>query len=378
MQSKEFSHPFNIIWMIVINILGIEVAIVTEITKSVLGLGLKAIGKTGIARAMQPLLGGMGAVLMFHHVGYRAPSYFGGNDHLSIRPEFLAQLLDEFRQECIDIVSLEEAVWRMSSGRSTQPFVTFTFDDGYRDNIETAYPILQSFRVPFTLFVCSGFVDRKVPIWWLSLEQIIQQNNVIELAIGGKRHVFQCIGKNEKRRSFEKAVKLLNGIADEQLHETMQMLCDDVGHDAMALVDREMSTWDMLKELNKDPLVTIGTHTHGHPFLPSLSRESAKREMIDGRNRIKKMLGTEPEFFAYPYGFKGAADEREVALAEEVGFKAAFTTRKGLLSAQHIDHAWSLPRVSINGHYQNMAAMRALLSGLPFYVANGFNRVKTL
>ena len=378
MQSKEFSHPFNIIWTLVINILGIEATIVTEITKSVLGLGLKAIGKSGIARAMQPLLGGMGAVLMFHHVGYRAPSYFGGNDHLSIRPEFLSQLLDEFRQECIDIVSLEEAVWRMSSGRSTQPFVTFTFDDGYRDNIETAYPILQSFRVPFTLFVCSGFVDRKVPIWWLSLEQIIQQNNVIELTISGKRHVFQCIGKNEKRQSFEKAVKLLSAVADEQLHETMQMLYDDTGHDAIALVDREMSTWDMLKELNKDPLVTIGSHTHSHPFLPSLSREGAKREMIDGLKRIKKMLGTEPEFFAYPYGFKGAADEREVALAQEVGFKAAFTTRKGLLSKKHIDHAWALPRVSINGHYQNMASMRALLSGLPFYVANGFNPVKIL
>ena len=358
--------------------MGHETYIVEEISKSVLRFGLKAIGKSGIARAMQPLLGGLGAVLMFHHVGNRAPRYFGGNDHLSIRPEFLSQLLDEFRQECIDIVSLEEAVWRMRTGHSTQPFVTFTFDDGYRDNVETAYPILQSFRVPFTLFVCSGFVDRKVPIWWLSLEEIIQENNIIELSIAGRRHVFQCIGKNEKRQSFEQAVKLMNAASVEHLQEAMRVLCEDMGHDAMALVDREMSTWAMLKKLNKDPLVTIGAHTHSHPFLPRLSMDEAKNEMVQGRDRIIKMLGTEPEFFAYPYGFEGAVDEREVALAKEVGFKAAFTTRKGLLSAEHVDHAWALPRVSINGYYQNMSAMRALLSGLPFYLANGFNRVKTL
>lgn len=351
---------------------------ITKVGTSVVSLGLQTIGKSGLARAVQPVLGGLGAVLMFHHVGNRAPSYFGGNDHLSIRPEFLSQLLDEFRQECIDIVSLEEAVWRMQSGQSTQPFVTFTFDDGYRDNVETAYPILQSFRVPFTLFVCSGFVDRKVPIWWLSLEQIIQANNVVELNIKGQRHVFQCIGKNEKRRSFEKIIDSLKSISNEELHETMRMLCDNMGHDAMALVDHEMSTWDMLRDLNKDPLVTIGAHTHSHPFLPKLSAKEAKSEMTKGRNRIKKMLGITPEYFAYPYGFEGAVGMREVEMAQEVGFKAAFTTRKGLLSAEHVGHAWALPRVSINGHYQNMASMRALLSGLPFYVANGFKRVKVL
>lgn len=343
-----------------------------------MGLGLKTIGSSGLARAVQPIFGGLGAVLMFHHVGHRAPSYFGGNDHLSIRPEFLSKLLDEFRQECIDIVSLEEAVWRMHSGQSTQPFVAFTFDDGYRDNIETAYPILQSFRVPFTLFVCSGFVDRTVPIWWLSLEQIIQAHNVIELKVAEKRHVLQCIGKNEKRRSFEQVVKIMNAVSDEQQHETMQLLYDDTGHDAIALVDREMSTWDMLSKLNKDPLVTIGAHTRSHPFLSKLSAEKANHEMIESRDRIKEMLRVTPEFFAYPYGFEGAVGAREVALAKEAGFKAAFTTRKGLLSAEHIDHAWTLPRVSINGHYQNMAAMRGLLSGLPFFVANGFNRIKTL
>lgn len=339
---------------------------------------LNAIGKTGLARAVQPVFGGLGAILMFHHVGHRAPSFFGGNDHLSIRPEFLRELLDEFRQECIDIVSLDEAVWRMTAPQNAQPFVALTFDDGYRDNIETAYPILQSFRVPFTLFVCSGFVDRMHPIWWLSLEQIVQSNNVIELDIGERHYVLHAVGKLEKRKTFERAMVLLSSAGDEEARVAMARLCKTSGHDALSLVDREMSTWEMLKDLDKDPLVTIGAHTVRHPFLPKLDIDDARLEMTESRERITQMLGTTPQFFAYPYGFNSAVSAREVKLAEEAGFKAAFTTRKGLVSPEHIDHKWTLPRVSINGHYQSMSAMRALLSGLPFFFANGFSRVKTL
>ena len=341
-------------------------------------LGLSAIGRSGLAGALKPMLGGVGAVLMLHHVGNRAPSYFGGNDHLSIKPEFLTQMLDEFRHECIDIVTLEEAIRRISTTSQTAPFVALTFDDGYRDNIETAYPILQSFRVPFTVFVCTGFVDRNTPIWWLSLEAIVQSNNVVEIYLDGRSHRFECLGKSEKRSSFRKIICLLKHASFEQTEQCLARLFDDYEHDPIALVDKEMSTWAMLRELSKDPLVTLGAHTVSHPFLPKLSREEAQIEMVESRKRIKEETGCDPEYFAYPYGFEGAAGQREARLAEEVGFKAAFTTRKGTLTTDHSEHLWCLPRVSINGHYQSMGAMRALLSGLPFYLSNRFNRVTTL
>lgn len=341
-------------------------------------LSLNAIGKTGIARVAQPFFGGLGAVLMFHHVGHRTPNYFGSNDHLSIKPEFLRLILEEFRQECIDIVSLDEAIRRINAPQTTQPFVTLTFDDGYRDNIETAYPILQTYRVPFTLFVCSGFVDRNIPIWWLSLEHIIQANNVIELEVNGRRYRMDCVGKHEKRRAFEKALALLASCSNDELFKSINILCAETSHDPYILVDREMSSWHMLRELSNDPLVTIGAHTVSHPFLPKLADDLALDEMTGSRDRIEKMIGVRPEFIAYPYGYKSAVGEREVALAEKAGFKAGVTTRKGLITEEHANHPWSLPRVSINGHFQSMSAMRALLSGLPFYFANGCSRVKTL
>ena len=59
-----------------------------------------------------------------------------------------------------------------------------------------------------------------------------------------------------------------------------------------------------------------------------------------------------------------------VALAKEAGFVSAVTTRPGHLFDGHGDHLHALPRVSLNGHHQSGAALRSLLSGLPFLAWN--------
>ena len=346
----------------------------TYATKLALGL----IGRSKLAWAAKPFLGGSGAVLMFHHCGPRAPQYFGGNDHLTISPQFLQRLLEEFRTECIDIVSLDEAIGRMANGNSQKPYVALTFDDGYRDNIETAYPILQHFRVPFTVFVCSGFVDRQAPIWWLSTERIIQANDSVTFEVDGKLRTLNAGNKWQKRVAFRTVVEEIKSLPHDASMRKFEDFAERHNHDPRALVDHEMSTWDMLRKLNSDPLVTIGAHTISHPFLSKLSREDALHEIKCGAERIEHMLGSKPEYFAYPYGFAGTMGEREVDLVKEAGLKAAFTTRKGLLQPEHIASQQALPRVSINGNYQDIHAVRALLSGVPFFMANRFQRVQTV
>ncbi|MEM8798033.1 MAG: polysaccharide deacetylase, partial [Pseudomonadota bacterium] len=96
--------------------------------------GLSVIGMSGVARVAKPLLGGEGACLMFHHCrdephqdGADA-SIFGANDHLSVTTGFLERLLEEFRREDVDLVTLDEALLRMKSEPSGRPFLAVTFD----------------------------------------------------------------------------------------------------------------------------------------------------------------------------------------------------------------------------------------------------------
>jgi len=79
--------------------------------------------------------------------------------------------------------------------------------------------------------------------------------------------------------------------------------------------------------------------------------------------------------FSYPIGDESAAGAREFRLAAEVGYKTAVTTRPGVLFAEHADHLAALPRLSINGEFQQRRYVEVLLSGTGTGIWNGFRRL---
>lgn len=96
-------------------------------------------------------------VLLYHSVGEKIPSE---PYDLSVEPQQFRDQMQWLRQgsRC-EIVSLEDGIRRLHEG-STIPFVAVTFDDGYRDNLSVAAPILNAFQIPFTVFVTAAFLER--------------------------------------------------------------------------------------------------------------------------------------------------------------------------------------------------------------------------
>jgi peptidoglycan/xylan/chitin deacetylase (PgdA/CDA1 family) len=97
--------------------------------------------------------------------------------------------------------------------------------------------------------------------------------------------------------------------------------------------------------------------------------------MTESRARLRAELGVEAAHFCFPYGGRGAAGGREFALAEKAGFASAVTTRPGMLFPEHRQRLAALPRLSVNGRHQSVAALDILLSGAPFALMNGGRRV---
>ena len=92
---------------------------------------------------------------------------------------------------------------------------------------------------------------------------------------------------------------------------------------------------------------------------------------LDGQSYELRICGVgQDAFFEWinEGGDPGSAGPRDFALAAEAGFESAVTTRPGHLLPEHAGHLHALPRVSLNGLHQNEAALRALLSGLPFWL----------
>ena len=117
---------------------------------------------------------GRGAILTLHHVRPAPATGFRPNALLEIEPDFLERVVKLVRAEGYEIVSLDEAVERLASHRPSPFFVVLTFDDGYRDNLDHAWPVLGRHQVPWTMFVTPGFADRTARLWWLELEEAIR------------------------------------------------------------------------------------------------------------------------------------------------------------------------------------------------------------
>ena len=134
--------------------------------------------------------------------------------------------------------------------------------------------------------------------------------------------------------------------------------------------------WEELNQLAAAPLCTIGAHTVNHMMLKKLDTEQAVRaEMEMSRAVIEAALGKRPQHLAYPIGDPTSAGPREFRIAAELGFKTAVTTRPGVVFKAHREHLTALPRISVNGDYQNQRHLKVLMSGAATAMWNGFKRV---
>lgn len=112
----------------------------------------------------------LGRILMLHRVVVHRSD--GENRELEITPEFLKRTIETYRKQGYRFVSIDEACEIIGRGRTDQPFVCLTFDDGYQDNYDIAYPILKQTNVPFAIYVTTGFIDNRHPMWWYTNEKL--------------------------------------------------------------------------------------------------------------------------------------------------------------------------------------------------------------
>ena len=143
----------------------------------------------------------------------------------------------------------------------------------------------------------------------------------------------------------------------------------------MEIVQEECLTFDELRTLALEPLASFGAQTMSHPILSKhdynlRGGKSAKAVRSSRRPCIGPV-----RHFSYPFGDRASAGMREFYLAASAGFDTAVTKRPGLLFLEHAEYLFALPRLQLNGDFQQESYVDVLLSGLPFLL---YNRGQTL
>ncbi|WP_417668142.1 polysaccharide deacetylase family protein [Roseibium sp.] len=320
---------------------------------------------------MAPFTQGCGAIFTMHHVTAKRPGAFLPNQHLEITPEFLRVSVERIRRNGYEILALDEAVDLLKSGYGRKRYAVLTFDDGYRDNLEVAYPVLKELKAPFTIYVASGLIDRETELWWVALEHMINTNDALVLAESGTGEGIPCRTVDEKNACYQRLLDFLTTEASEsEQRQIIRRLAERYDFDLSALADRMMMNWDELRQLSSEPLVTLGAHTHGHHALARLSDDDARKDIMTGVYRMQAELGRKPKHFAYPYGNPVAVSARDARLLADIGFNSAVTTFPNVLKSVNARNPMMLPRVSINGHFQQEYIIDQYLTGAPFALYN--------
>jgi peptidoglycan/xylan/chitin deacetylase (PgdA/CDA1 family) len=354
---------------------GEELAL-SSLKQVLLRTGLEALYFSGSHWWMRPFVGGVGVILTLHHVRPRRREAFQPNRLLEVTPAFLEAVIARMREAGIDLVSLDEMHRRLVDGDFQRRFACLTFDDGYRDNLTYAYPILKKQAAPFALYIPTSFPDRLGELWWLALEAVIARNGRIGLIVDGEDRRFDCRTVEEKREVYEAIYWWLRGLpTEDDLRVAVRELASRYQIDVAAFCEDLCMDWGELEELARDPLVSIGAHTVNHVRLRKVSDTVARSEMRMSAAVIEAALGRKPAHLSYPVGDSTSAGPREFAIAAELGFKSAVTTRPGVLFPEHREHLMALPRISLNGEYQQLRYVEVLLSGAATAVWNGFRRV---
>jgi peptidoglycan/xylan/chitin deacetylase (PgdA/CDA1 family) len=324
---------------------------------------------SGAARLLSPLMSGIGALFMLHHVrpGGGMQKGFAPNSGLEITPEFLEQVIRHLRGKGYEILSMEDAVRRMKTGgHSDKPFAAFTIDDAYRDIFVHAWPVFRRHECPFTLFVAPSITDGTCELWWRALEAVIAGSSFLGVRLNGETIALTTVTDAQKQAAWKKLYWPLRRLEPNRQREIIRSLSFEHGIDPEAICRAEAMDWDDVRAMAKDPLCTIGAHTIHHHALAKLSVEDAMAEIVGSMTRIESEIGQWPRFLAYPYGDPLSAGEREFDLARAAGMEAAVTTRKGLIFPGHGEKLTALPRVSINGGFQQLRYLDVLLSGTAF------------
>jgi peptidoglycan/xylan/chitin deacetylase (PgdA/CDA1 family) len=321
---------------------------------------------SGYARLKQRAYGGAGVVLRFERVRVRQTRRFQPLKANEITPQFLDRMIRALKRWKYDIVSMDEVCRRAVALPTAKRFVALTFDGGYKDVMNSAYPILSKHGVPFTVYLPTAFPDGLGEAWWLALEQLIALEKRISLVIDRKERHFAIQSTSEKYLAFEFLSSWMRTLSAPDLSFAINDLCKRYSVDLAGLSRSASMDWDDLSKLGADPNVTIGSATVNYPMLSNMKDADARREMAMGKAVAEAAFQRDIKHFAYPFGDRGAWRRQHVAMAQEIGLASAATVLPGVVESKGYSNLHALPRVAWDGRQRSLRMMRVMLSGTFF------------
>jgi peptidoglycan/xylan/chitin deacetylase (PgdA/CDA1 family) len=262
-------------------------------------------------------------ILYYHRVNDDNDPFFP-----AISPRLFEQQMS-FLATRHNVVSLSTVESRLQEG-IVEPVVAITFDDGYQDNYTNAFPILRRYGLPATIFLTTGSIDSREPLWFERLAEAAKATtrDFLDLEIDIPRR-FSFRTAEDRLRSNTAIFGLLRGLTDTDRREWLAKILEYLRVPMEWERTDRMLTWNQIREM-KSQGVEFGGHTVTHPFVSKLDREHAVWEVSECKRRIEQEIETPVHHFAYPNGREEDFTDWTGDVIRQAGYRAALTTVWGV------------------------------------------------
>lgn len=279
-----------------------------------------------------------GTILMLHRIGSVDPDRLGCIEELKVSTDYLQRFVDANRSK-YDYISLDEAVRRIKNPCThKRPFMCFTLDDGFRDNLTLGLPFFEKNGIPFAVFLTVDFIrNRPCFNWPFALERMLAANDC--LVVSGQ--TYSCTSRAQKELVFGSLKTFVLSLPYINFENTFRIvfadyLTDDCFEDVML-------SWEQVRRLAASPLCTVGSHAMSHSRLSNVPLEALTYELRTSKALIEKEIGREVRYLSYPFGWKTDVSEQVFAAAKEAGYAAAFISWGGAVR-KHDDNLFCIKR----------------------------------
>jgi len=327
---------------------------------------------TGIEHFIERTIKSRGIIIMLHRVAEdrNTDIHFSLNKQWLINQSILRNIIEQLTKLNYTFLSMDEILPYIHSNEKGK-FAAFTLDDGYRDNLDIAYPIFKDKKIPFTIYLSPGLINK---------ESFLSEYLFEDLLINSKSLVFRKNRTNlthlnltEKEVLFQQLIKFYDSLDSSITVKSLLEFCNLNEYDYTIAINNLLLNWNDIKELNNDSLVTFGSHTYNHSFLNKLSDSQSKFEIFESKRYIETKLLKQVNHFAYPYGRKEHFTIRDFNMVKKANYLTGVTSEYGNIYSNYLSQPLLLPRINVNGLI-NQKSLLSIINGTRSFIYNNFSK----
>jgi len=230
-----------------------------------------------------------------------------------------------------NVVHLSEAIELIESGKIDRPTAVVTFDDGFQNNYDVAFPILSKAGIPATIFLSTNYIDSEDTIWFCRINRALGKTKKSSLDWNGEVfNIDSPRGKADASAQIQERLREMTySLLLKETKKVILSLGDDPDYPIIVDSPYRMLRSDAIKKMAWSRLIEFGAHTHTHAIVANLSIEDKEKEIISSVREVEKLTTRPCQFFAYPNGRLEDYDNESIAILQSCGIRAALTMIPG-------------------------------------------------